>query len=230
MHPKIKSVWETTQLNGVKIMVYGRAGTGKTSLCATLPNPLILSAESGLLSLRRIIAATGVDLPTWQINSVKDLSEALAFIKTPNARKQFKSICLDSVTEIAELVLSAEQKKSKDGRKAYGLTYTHVIELIRDFRDLDEYNVYFSAQENTEKDAMQNIYYNAAFPGQRLGAASLYQFDEVFRAYVGKTSDGNQFHALQTHASEFVDAKDRSGKLDFVEYPDLGNIINKIMN
>ena len=36
---------------GVKVLVYGHAGAGKTSLIRTAPNPVILSAEAGLLSL-----------------------------------------------------------------------------------------------------------------------------------------------------------------------------------
>ena len=35
---------------GVKMLVYGESGMGKTMLTATLPRPLLISAESGLLS------------------------------------------------------------------------------------------------------------------------------------------------------------------------------------
>ena len=38
--------------NGIKVLVYGGAGVGKTVLTATLPNPVLISAESGSLSLR----------------------------------------------------------------------------------------------------------------------------------------------------------------------------------
>lgn len=38
-------------INGVKVLVYGQAGAGKTHLIRTLPHPVILSAEGGLLSL-----------------------------------------------------------------------------------------------------------------------------------------------------------------------------------
>ena len=31
--------------NGVKLLVYGPAGAGKTSLIKTLPSPVVLSAE-----------------------------------------------------------------------------------------------------------------------------------------------------------------------------------------
>ena len=37
---------------GVKILCYGEAGVGKTVLLATLPRPVLISAESGTLSLQ----------------------------------------------------------------------------------------------------------------------------------------------------------------------------------
>ena len=43
----------TITANGLKVLVYGQAGAGKTTLIKTLPKPLILSAEGGLLSLRK---------------------------------------------------------------------------------------------------------------------------------------------------------------------------------
>ena len=43
--------------DGVKLLVYGQAGAGKTSLIPTLPNPIVLSAEAGLLSI------AGADVP-----------------------------------------------------------------------------------------------------------------------------------------------------------------------
>lgn len=229
MHSEIKSVFQLTELHGVKIIVYGRPCTGKTRLCSTLPRPLILSAESGLLSLRRVIKETGQDLPAWIIKDMNDLQQAYDFIQKPEAKQHFDSICVDSITEVAEIVLQSELRKTKDGRKAYGALYTNVVQILRDFRNLPNFNVYFAAQEDTEKDNMQNIFRFPSFPGQRLSAASLYQFDENFRAYTGRDPEGKVFYALQTQGDEYVDAKDRSGKLDPIEYPDLGHIIRKIM-
>jgi len=60
--------------NGVKMLVYGQAGAGKTSLIRTLPDPIILSAEGGLLSIQ------DADLPYIEISSMQDLEEALVWV------------------------------------------------------------------------------------------------------------------------------------------------------
>ena len=41
----------TVSARNLKLLVYGQAGAGKTSLIPTLPKPVILSAEGGLLSI-----------------------------------------------------------------------------------------------------------------------------------------------------------------------------------
>ena len=45
----------------INCLVYGEAGIGKTTLCATAPSPLIISAEAGLLSLKKH------DIPVYEI-------------------------------------------------------------------------------------------------------------------------------------------------------------------
>ena len=60
--------------NGVKLLVYGQAGAGKTTLVKTLPNPIVLSAEGGLLSIQ------DADLPYIEIASMDDLREAYSWL------------------------------------------------------------------------------------------------------------------------------------------------------
>ena len=90
--------------DGVKILVYGQAGAGKTSLICTLPKPITLSAEAGLLSI------AGADLPYIEIGNIADLTDALEWLTSSGEAAEYQSVALDSISEIAEVVASiAEQ-------------------------------------------------------------------------------------------------------------------------
>ena len=125
--------------NGVKLLVYGQAGAGKTSLISTLPNPVVLSAEGGLLSIQ------DADVPFIEITNMNDLMEAFAWCRDSKEAAGFESIALDSISEVAEVVLAHELKGNKDRRAAYGQLNTTMQELIRAFRDLPGKHVYMSA-------------------------------------------------------------------------------------
>src|SRR5690625_2455226 len=100
--------------NGAKLLVYCEAGSGKTTLIGGLPSPIIISAEAGLLSLQ------DADIPFIEVQSMDDLNEAFQWITESDDAKQFQSVALDSISEIAEVCLSHEKQTNKDGRAAYG--------------------------------------------------------------------------------------------------------------
>jgi len=208
--------------NGVKILVYGNSGAGKTSLIASLPDPVVLSAEGGLLSI------AGSDIPYIEIGSIEALYEAYDWIANSEDAKGFQSVALDSISEIGEVVLNAEKKKTKDPRQAYGALIEQMQDLIRAFRDLPGRNVYFTAKCEQAKDEQGRMLYSPSMPGARLGAQIPYFFDEVFALRVEKDEGGKNVRALQCDTDGLWSAKDRSGKLDAWEEPDLGAIIAKI--
>lgn len=206
---------------GVKLLVYGQAGAGKTSLIKTLPNPVVLSAEGGLLSI------ADADIPFVEINSMQSLEEALAWCTSEEAG-QFKSIALDSISEIAEVCLSHEKRIAKDPRQAYGAMQDAMAYIIRAFRDLPGKHVYFSAKLEKTQDEMGRILYAPSMPGNKTGQALPYYFDEVLALRVEKDADGQTQRALMCDSDGLWTAKDRSGKLEAWEAPDLGAIIDKI--
>ena len=207
---------------GVKVLVYGRPGAGKTRLCATAPAPIILSAESGLLSL------SDEDIPVQQITSIDDLNEAYAWLYGSEEAKGYRTVCLDSVSEIAEQVLAKEKAAVKDGRKAYGEMQDRMTRLLRAFRDLPGRNVYFSAKMEKMQNEEGMILYQPSLPGKTLSQGVGYFFDEVFAFVNIKDEDGNLIRCLQTSSDTSYEAKDRSGKLSFYEAPDLSNVFRKI--
>lgn len=223
--PKIVYTDQLARTNGVKALVYGRAGTGKTTLCATAPNPFIISAESGLLSLRH------VRVPAVEVSTVEEVLNVWRWLQTP-AAAQIQTVCLDSLSEIGEKVLTSEKKGSKDGRMVYGNTNDRVIEMAKSFRDLPGKNVLFTAKEGVETNPVTGVSrIGPDAPGKSIGPALTYLFDEVFRAEVGRDPNGATFHYLRCKPDAVSDAKDRSGRLDEIEYnPNLARLFGKIMS
>lgn len=208
--------------NGVKLLVYGNAGSGKTSLIPTLPNPVVLSAEGGLLSI------VDADLPFVEVSSYDTLMEAYRWVIESDEAKQFESIALDSISEIAEVVLNHEKKVAKDPRQAYGAMQEQMYDIIRAFRDIPGKHIYFTAKCEKTADESGRILYAPSMPGNKTGQALPYFFDEVLALRVEKDAEGVAQRALMCDSDGIWQAKDRSGKLDTWEAPDLGAIIAKI--
>ena len=214
------------QINGIKVLVHGLAGAGKTVLCGTTGEPtVIISAEAGLLSLARH------NIPVIEVSSLADMHEAYRFITTSQEGAQFSWVCLDSISEIAEKILSEEKRKAKDPRQAYGALIEETWGLIRAYRDLQGRNVYFSCKTEKSKDASGAILYSPDMPGNTLGQGVGYFFDEVFclRAERDPVDPQKVSRFFQTGRDHMYEAKDRSGALDLYEPPSLGHIKQKIL-
>lgn len=230
---------QASQTSGIKALVYGGSGMGKTVLSATLPAPVLISAESGALSLRKenLERLFGVGHPTITYNmpmivvsSVEDLTDAYNWCRNSAEAKQFQSIGLDSISEIAEVVLNNAKRQVKDPRQAYGELIEKMETTIRAFRDLHGKNVYMAAKMEPQKDELTGVIkYLPSMPGSKLGPKLPYFFDEVFRLAVNKDQAGQPYRYLQTQPDLQYEAKDRSGALAAMEYPHLTAIFQKIL-
>jgi len=227
-----------TEAGGVKAVIYGGAGAGKTVLLATAPNPIMLAAEAGMLSLRKPnlerlfgVGNPGItyDMPTILINQVGDLSDALEFLlHNPHAR-DFKTVGMDSLSEIAEVVLNNAKRQVKDPRQAYGELIEKMESLIREYIKLQNRHVIMIAKMEPSKDELTGVVkYGPSMPGTKLGNKLPYMFDEVFRLGIGQTPQGEKYRFLQTQPDMQFEAKDRSGALAALEPPNLAHIFNKI--
>ena len=208
--------------SGVKVLVYGQAGAGKTSLIKTLPSPIVLSAEGGLLSVQ------DADLPFIEVDGMDTLKEAWMWLNESKEAQVYKSVALDSISEIAEVVLNAEKKATKDPRQAYGAMQEQMSDIIRAFRDLPGRHVYMSAKLEKSQDEMGRSLSAPSMPGNKTGQSLPYYFDEVLALRIERDRDGGTQRALMCDGDGLWLAKDRSGKLAPWEAPDLGAIIAKI--
>jgi hypothetical protein len=140
----------------------------------------------------------------------------------------YQSVALDSISEIAEVVLGDEKRIAKDPRQAYGAMQEAMAHIIRTFRDLPGKHVFMSAKLDKSQDEMGRVMYAPSMPGQKSGQQLPYFFDEVLALRVEKDAEGVPQRGLMCDSDGLWLAKDRSGRLDAWEGPDLGAIIAKI--
>ena len=207
--------------SSIKALVYGQAGAGKTSLIPTMPKPVILSAEGGLLSI------AGSSIPFIEVANMDALREAYSWLAGSDEAKAFDSVALDSISEIAEVCLGQEKKASKDPRAAYGEMQTTMAEVIRAFRDLPKH-VLMTAKLEKSQDETGRMLYSPSMPGNKTGQSLPYFFDLMLALRVERDAEGASQRGLMCDGDGLWQAKDRSGKLDQWEGADLGAIIAKL--
>lgn len=219
--------WTTTAdaaMDRVKLLVHGPPGVGKTRLCATTGDhegTMIVSAEAGLLSL------ADFDIRVATVNSIDDVREVVRYLRSD--ANEFRWVCVDSISEIAEVCLADLKAKHKDPRAAYGELSDTMHKVVRTFRDLPMH-VYMSAKQQRAQDIDGRIMRCPSMPGKQLTHGLAYHFDEVFAYCTATQEDGTIARWLQTANDGMHEAKDRSGKLDASEWPDLGKIVAKIQS
>lgn len=87
----------------VKMCIYGRGGTGKTTLSASFPKPLLLiniptGLENGARSIKNVKGVKKIDL-----ESSSDLRELFEYIQDNNP---YQTVVIDHLTNLQELVLT----------------------------------------------------------------------------------------------------------------------------
>ena len=207
-------------IDSVKCVVYGGAGVGKTRLCATAPVPLIISAESGLLSL------ADISCDFIEISSLKEFDECYRYIKTSKEAEKYQTVCLDSLSEIAEVLLEKILPGYKDPRQAYAELATSMLPMLRKFRDLKGKNTVFTSKLiNIHDEESGRTTKELMLPGKVLPNQVPYMVDELFLLDLNKKKQTTIF----TKPSRTYFAKDRSGALLEEEEPNMTSIFGKIM-
>lgn len=207
---------------GVKFLVYGGPGAGKTQLITTLPKPIIISAESGLMTLNKS------RLPFLGVSTFADFREAVNLIANSPQYSSFESIALDSFSEIAEITLKEMKACNKDPRMSYFTMQEMMVDILRMFRNMNK-NVYFTLKEEQILLSDNSIHYRPSMPGKVLPCEIQYYFDNCFRMVKQLDHSGKWIRCLQTDGLPNASAKNRAnGALDMFEICDLGAIINKM--
>lgn len=228
---QIQKVSDLSKLTGINCILHAPSGFGKTYSIQTIPEPekvLVLSAEEGLLSIRD----TCPDMAAVKVSDINELRYIHEGFKAQSDEfKPYNTIVFDSLTEIAEFVLSSEKSKSKDGRQAYGEMAEKVQKLIRSFRSLPV-NCIFNCHQGKIQDNTGKIFYMPEIPGQKSANKLPYLVDFVFCLRMIEKIENEESvtkRAFQTGITdELYYAKSRGTYLRTFEPPDWSVIYEKL--
>lgn len=111
-----------------RIIVHGPHGVGKTTLLASLPDPVVVQTEDGLGL---------IDVPHFPLaNSFGDVTDAL---KAVGDSDEFKSLLVDSLDHLDLLIQTEVCKRngwSSITQPDYGKGYGEIVPLWREFMSL----------------------------------------------------------------------------------------------
>lgn len=220
----LRAANEYAQSSGVKAVIFGAAGSGKTPLIATAPRPVLLATEPGMLSLK------GCNVPTYQAYTAAKIDEFFAWLKNSNETKNFDTIAVDSTSQMADIYLQEAKKTIKHGLQQYGDMAERTMKNLRDLYFLQQKHTYLIAKEEI-KTVNNTNYRRPFFPGQLLPIEVPHQFDAILHlAKVNILGVQGEQLAFRCVGSYDVMARERTGKAAEFEQPHFGNLVTKLMS
>ena len=228
---------------GVKSMIFGAPGSGKTPLIDTAPRPVLLVTEPGMLSMRHS------KIPCWEGYTPKAIQEFFDWFTKSKETVNFDTLGIDSFSNLAELILSEEEGgKSKAGNEVHGKkAYGNMAKRVKEYADILYYfpqkHIVLIAKQTTYENGRQTVLQNNTvsyepimqkrpyFPGQALNVYLPHLFDNVMQlgeAIVPGFSTPQR--ALRTREIPEIFARDRLGNLNDLEPPNLNELFKKSMS
>lgn len=227
----LKSAGDHAQNFGVKAIIYGPAGTGKTPLLNTAPRPVLLATEAGLLSMR------GSAIPTYEAYTSQRIDEFFKWFFNSTETKNFDTLGIDSGSQIADIYLNAalqgtsKQGNKKHGMAAYGEMATNTMEHLRTLYYTRYKHVYMICKEEIADVDYQSLR-RPYFPGKVLPIDVPHLYDFIIRLAKYNTIPGVAGEALafQCNGNMNVLARNRTGNLSDYEPPNFGALVDKAMS
>jgi hypothetical protein len=220
----LKPASTLAQRFGVKALAYGGPGTGKTPMINTAPRPVLCVVEPGMLSMR------GSNIPAFEAYTPALIGEFFKWLFGSAEAKKFDTVGIDSISQLAEIILTEELIKNKDGRKAYGEMSRRVMDIVNGLYYMPQKHVYLiGKQAVVDENGVQRK--KPYFPGQDLNVKIPHMYDEIL--HVGLVNVPGQLKPLvgiRTCETFDIMARDRSGKLSEIEPPDLSALFSKAMS
>lgn len=207
-------------------VVYGSPGSGKTSLAATAPAPLILDFERGAAASVRAVG--NPDARIVQVDSMEQVRNAYEYLASK--RHDFKSVVIDPIGELQRLSLrtvvanytSRRQYEDLPSMTDWNKALHDLIKMVTAFRSLPIHCVitaHASIPEH-EEDTVKPLVSGRQFGPFLEGAMDLLAY-----LHLEEDSEGNPVRRLITDPTPTIRAKNRGGKLpSVIEHPNLSEI------
>ena len=241
---------------GIKGLIIGKAGIGKTSLLYTLDpaTTLFVNAEAGELSVqdwsgdmvrlrtwpdaRNLAAAVGGGNPALSDNEPYSIAHAEA-IRAEMDFTKYETVFVDSITEVSRICFGwaakqpeafSEKTGKPDTRGAYGLLGREMVNWLKQFQHAPRVNVWLVGLLNEVKDDFGRTTFVMQVEGSKTALEAPGVLDQVLTMTQFTPEEGAPYRAFITHAVNQwgFPAKDRSGRLDLIEEPHLGKLMLKI--
>lgn len=206
----------TAQKKGLKVLLYGASGSGKTRMAATFPKPLFLDLESGLRSTLALgpVLRFPAD-PKEEIQSLEDVKRFYSLAKGAKPGK-FETIVIDSLNEL-QLLLMKNILRRFDATRHYEdqPTMADYGKLARDFQSIIRlflklpYHVVFTAVETPREFPEQQV--GPQFIGKKTGPEVQRMVEMIGYCHVVSDSNGSPVHQVSFQQSALYVAKDRMG-------------------
>ena len=258
--PIISADERLKETRGIKGVIFGKSGIGKTSLLWTLNSStaLFFDLEAGDLAIEGWPGDT-IRPRTWaecrdfavfiggpnpalredQVYSQAHFDAVCEQFGDPSALDKYETVFIDSITVAGRLCFQwakgqpqafSERTGKPDMRGAYGLHGQEMIAWLTHLQHTRGKNVWFVGILDEKLDDFNRKTFVPQIDGSKTGNELPGIVDEVIAMAEISEGEGAAYRAFVCHTlNPFgFPAKDRSGRLDMIEEPHLGRLMEKI--
>ena len=257
--PIVSAAERMAERKGVKLLLLGKSGIGKTTRLRDLDpkTTLFLDVEAGDLAVSDwpgdtirpgswpesrdfFVFLSGPDksLPADSPFSQAHYDHVVQQFGDPSQLDRYQTFFLDSVTQLSRQCFAwcksqpgavSDRSGKPDLRAAYGLLGQEMVSALTHLQHARGKNVVFVAILDERLDDFNRKVFVPQIEGSKTSQELPGIVDEVVTLAELKGEDGSAYRAFVTHTvNPFgFPAKDRSGRLDLLEPPDLAALLAK---